>query len=58
MKYGWLRIAGKGNRNGIEGKIFLGRKDGLISEGSDRRPFASLYWRTGRGKKSSLLKLY
>lgn len=42
----------------MKGKIFLGRKDSLISEGSDHRVFASLYWRTCRVKKTALLELY
>lgn len=42
------RIAGKGNRNEVEGKIFLGRQDRLVSDGAPRQVFASLYWRTYR----------
>jgi hypothetical protein len=45
---GWKTIAGKGNRNEIKGKIFLGRKDSLISDGTLRQEFTSLYWRTYR----------
>lgn len=38
----------KGNRNIIEGKNFEGRKDSLISEGSERQIFTSVNWRTYR----------
>jgi alpha-L-rhamnosidase len=41
-------IAGKGNRNEIKGKIFLGRKDSLISDGTLHQEFTTLYWRTYR----------
>ena len=41
-------IAGKGNRNDVKGKIFLGRTDSLISDGTLRQEFTSLYWRTYR----------
>ncbi len=40
--------AGKGNRNEVKGKIFLGRKDSLISDGSTGQRFDSLSWRTYR----------
>ena len=38
----------KGNRNDIEGKLFVGVKDSLISDGSDAQEFTSLWWRTFR----------
>jgi alpha-L-rhamnosidase len=38
----------KGNRNDIEGKKFLGRKDSLISNGSSGQTFTTLAWRTFR----------
>lgn len=38
----------KGNRNEIEGKKFLGRKDSLISNGSTGQVFTTLAWRTFR----------
>ena len=41
-------INGKGNRNEVKGKIFMGRKDSLISDGTDHQVFSSLYWRTYR----------
>jgi alpha-L-rhamnosidase len=42
------RPSGKGNRNEVKGKIFLGRKDSLISDGTSHQIFNSLYWRTYR----------
>jgi hypothetical protein len=41
-------IYGKGNRNEVEGKVFLGKKDSLISNGLEGQEFTSLYWRTYR----------
>jgi alpha-L-rhamnosidase len=41
-------IHGKGNRNEVRGKIFLGRKDSLVSDGTDHQVFSALYWRTYR----------
>jgi hypothetical protein len=41
-------IHGKGNRNEVTGKIFLGKKDSLISDGTDHQVFSTLYWRTFR----------
>ncbi|MEP7376986.1 MAG: alpha-L-rhamnosidase N-terminal domain-containing protein [Chitinophagaceae bacterium] len=38
----------KGNRNEVEGKIFIGRKDSIISDGSQNQVFTSLWWRTYR----------
>lgn len=38
----------KGNRNDIEGKKFLGRKDSLISNGNNGQSFTTLAWRTFR----------
>ena len=42
------RTAGKGNRDEVEGKIFQGREDILISNGSDNQTFTTLSWRTYR----------
>jgi hypothetical protein len=42
------KIYGKGNRNEVKEKIFLGKKDSLISDGSMAQEFTSLYWRTFR----------
>ena len=41
-------IAGKGNRNEVKEKVFLGRKDSLVSDGTLHQTFTSLYWRTFR----------
>jgi len=38
----------KGNRDDVEGKIFAGRKDSLISDGTPNQTFTTLYWRTYR----------
>jgi alpha-L-rhamnosidase len=38
----------KGNRNDIEGKRMTGRKDVIISNGTDSQTFTSLTWRTYR----------
>lgn len=38
----------KGNRNEVEGKIFMGRKDSIISDGSKEQSFTTLWWRTYR----------
>lgn len=38
----------KGNRNEVEGKIFLGRKDSIISDGRKEQSFTTLWWRTYR----------
>lgn len=38
----------KGNRNDIEGKVFVGRRDSLISDGSKGQKWESLWYRTYR----------
>lgn len=38
----------KGNRNEIEGKQFVGRKDSLIANGEEHQQFTTLAWRTYR----------
>jgi hypothetical protein len=38
----------KGNRNDVENKDFNGRKDSLVSDGSNRQLYTTLYWRTFR----------
>ena len=45
---GHSEIHGKGNRNDVQGKIFLGRKDSLISDGTLHQEYTTLYWRTYR----------
>lgn len=42
------REPAKGNRNEIEGKIFQGRYDKLISNGKENQQFTTLDWRTFR----------
>lgn len=44
----YVKYPSKGNRNEIEGKQFLGRKDSLISDGSLNQKFVSLTYRTYR----------
>ena len=43
-KYG----ARKGNRNDVEGKLFSGREDSLVSDGSDGQSYTNLNFRTFR----------
>ena len=43
-KYG----ARKGNRNDVEGKLFSGREDSLISDGTDGQSYTNLNFRTYR----------
>ena len=38
----------KGNRNEVEGKIFIGKKDSIISSGAANQTYAPLWWRTYR----------
>ncbi|UCS95944.1 alpha-L-rhamnosidase N-terminal domain-containing protein [Echinicola marina] len=40
--------AQKSNRNEVEGKVFYGRRDSLISNGTMGQSFTTLYWRTFR----------
>jgi alpha-L-rhamnosidase len=44
----WVPTLPKGNRNEIDNKIFLGRKDSLISDGTNNQTFTSLTFRTYR----------
>lgn len=44
----YVKYPSKGNRNEIEGKQFLGRKDSLISDGTINQKFVSLTYRTYR----------
>lgn len=39
---------GKGSRNETDGKIFIGKKDSIIADGSDAQQFTTLWWRTYR----------
>lgn len=42
------RTIGKGNRNEVEGKIFSGREDVILPDGSAVQTFTTLSWRTWR----------
>jgi alpha-L-rhamnosidase len=44
----FTRYPAKGNRNEIAGKIFIGRKDSILSDGSKNQEFSSLVFRTYR----------
>lgn len=44
----YTKIPNKGNRNEVDGKQFVGRKDSLISNGSAGQEFTPLTWRTYR----------
>ena len=44
----WRAQGRKGNRDEIDGKRFVGRKDSIISDGSDGQQFTPLNWRTFR----------
>ena len=38
----------KGNRNEVEGKLFIGKTDSVISDGSTNQEYSPLWWRTYR----------
>ncbi|MEJ0033875.1 MAG: hypothetical protein WDO15_27665 [Bacteroidota bacterium] len=38
----------KATRNEVDGKVFIGRKDSIISDGSKSQKFTSLWYRTYR----------
>ena len=44
----WMPRLSKGHRDEVQGKIFVGKKDSLISDGSLDQQFTSLWWRTYR----------
>src|SRR5687767_545430 len=44
----WVPTLPKGNRNEVEGKTFIGKKDSIISDGTELQSFTSLWWRTYR----------
>jgi alpha-L-rhamnosidase len=44
----YSKYPAKGNRNEVEGKEFVGRKDSVMSDGSAAQQFTSLNWRTYR----------
>lgn len=39
---------GKGNRNEIDGKSFIGKADSVLSDGTKRQVYTPLWWRTYR----------
>ncbi|MDN3657609.1 alpha-L-rhamnosidase C-terminal domain-containing protein [Ferruginibacter paludis] len=39
---------GKGNRNDVDGKIFIGKIDSIVADGSDGQQYTCLWWRTYR----------
>ncbi|HUM66370.1 MAG TPA: alpha-rhamnosidase, partial [Chitinophagaceae bacterium] len=43
-----LRSFTKSNRNEVDGKVFIGRMDSLISDGSQNQEYTPLSWRTYR----------
>jgi hypothetical protein len=44
----YTKYPNKGNRNEIENKIFIGRKDSILSDGTNNQIFTCLFWRTYR----------
>lgn len=44
----YSKFPGKGNRNEVEGKVIMGRKDSLRVEGGMNQQFTTLNWRTFR----------
>ncbi|RYF56488.1 MAG: alpha-rhamnosidase, partial [Cytophagaceae bacterium] len=44
----YTKIPNKGNRNEVDGKQFIGRKDSLISNGTTGQVYTPLTWRTYR----------
>jgi alpha-L-rhamnosidase len=44
----YTKYPAKGNRNEIEGKKLVGRKDSITSDGSQNQTFTTLSWRTYR----------
>ncbi len=51
----YIKYPSKGNRNETDGKQFLGRKDSLISDGSNNQKFVSLTYRTYRYLQLSIV---
>jgi len=45
---GWVRGRPKGNRNEVEGKIFIGVGDIFRPDGGKNRTFSTLWWQAGR----------
>lgn len=51
----YTKFPAKGNRNETKGKVFLGRADSLISDGSNNQKFTSLTYRTFRYLQLSIV---
>lgn len=45
---GIWRYRNKGNRNEVAGKVFVGKKDSVISSGAQGQQYTPLWWRTYR----------
>lgn len=48
LEKGWIPTLPKGNRNEVDGKLFIGKSDSIISDGSEKQNFTPLWWRTYR----------
>jgi len=44
----WIPTMPKGNRNDVEGKVFIGKMDSVLSDGTMQQTFTPLWWRTYR----------
>ncbi len=44
----WIPTLPKGNRNEVDGKIFIGKRDSLVADGSADQTYTPLWWRTYR----------
>jgi len=44
----WIPTMPKGNRNEVEGKVFIGKMDSVLSDGTLQQAFTPLWWRTYR----------
>jgi alpha-L-rhamnosidase len=44
----YTRFPEKGNRNEVEDKQFVGRRDSILSDGTKNQSFTTLFWRTYR----------
>jgi alpha-L-rhamnosidase len=50
----YMPLFPKGNRNEIEGKFFIGKKDSVVSDGTVGQEYTPLWWRTYRYIKLSI----
>jgi alpha-L-rhamnosidase len=44
----YSKFPSKGNRNEVDNKEFVGRRDSVISDGTSNQAFSTLFWRTYR----------